>query len=157
MSPVERQGQGLFDRVHFVLLNQFYPPGVFPTGVVLEAVAEALVARGHEVTVVAGRSSALSGQQEGGAHAPPRVTPGAPRGAGGPVKVVRLWSPGWGRRKSALGKLLSYLFYYLGIAWWVFLQRWRRLGRADVIVALTSPPYLSLLARMGAWWHGGRR
>ncbi len=28
--------------MNFVLLNQFYPPDVLPTGVVLEAVAEAL-------------------------------------------------------------------------------------------------------------------
>jgi colanic acid biosynthesis glycosyl transferase WcaI len=181
--------------MHFVFLNQFYPPDVLPTGVVLEAVAAELVAQGHEVTVVSGRSS----RQEGsGAHAPPRFLPGtapeavrehlekgqtagglapfgtafgwglapeAPGGglestlengtdAGSEVRVVRLRALGWGRKKSALGKLLAYASYYAGVGWWLLAARWRH--RADVIVALTTPPYLSLLARMGAGWHGGR-
>ena len=142
--------------MHFVLLNQFYPPEVLPTGVMLEAVAEALVARGQEVTVVSGRSAVVRGQEEGrGAYAPPRVPPGASPGGMPQVKgvqVVRLWAPGWGRRKSAVGKVLAYASYYAGVGCWL----WRRRHRADVMVALTSPPYLSLLARAGAWWQGGR-
>ena len=171
--------------MRFVLLNQFYPPDVLPTGVVLKAVAGELVARGHQVTVISGQLSGGSCQWERGAPAPPRVPPGAPpgealeessafnhpgqgeeengenletgkseNGAGGGkrVWVVRLWVPGWGRRKSASGKVLSYASYYGGVAAWLL----RRRQRADVILALTSPPYLSLLARMGAWWHGGR-
>jgi len=53
--------------MNFVFLNQFYPPEVLPTGVVLEAVAEALVSNGHHVTVLCGKSS-VTGE---GAHAPP--------------------------------------------------------------------------------------
>ena len=68
------------------------------------------------------------------------------------VRVVRLWAPGWGRRKSAVGKVLAYASYYAGVGCWLL----RRRHRADVIVALTSPPYLSLLARAAAWWQGGR-
>lgn len=181
--------------MHIVFLNQFYPPDVLPTGVVLEAVAEELVAQGHEVTVVSARTSR---QEEWGAPALPRVLPGAapeatrenletgqtaggvapletafgwglapeaPGGvlestlehgtdAGHEVRVVRLRALGWGRKKSALGKVLAYASYYAGVGWWLLAGRWRH--RADVIVALTTPPYLSLLARMGAGWHGGR-
>ena len=76
--------------MHFVLLNQFYPPEVLPTGVMLEAVAEALVARGHEVTVVCGD---FAGRQS------PVVGPERQDG----VRVVRLWAPGWGRRRGGRG------------------------------------------------------
>jgi glycosyltransferase involved in cell wall biosynthesis len=128
--------------------------------VVLEAVAEALVSNGHQVTVLCGKSS-VTGE---GAHAPPGDA-ALEMGKWGNLKirkwgslnpcdsssskvhVVRLWAPGWGKRKSALGKILSYAAYYLGVTAWLL----RRRPRADVIVALTSPPYLSLLARIGAW------
>ena len=151
--------------MHFVLLNQFYPPDVLPTGVVLEAVAEALVSKGHQVTVVCGQSVAGSsglavgsrredagyGQKAGDKSSIDSRHSSVNSKPGGHVQVVRLWAPGWGKRKSAVGKILSYAAYYGGVAAWLL----RRRVRADVVVALTSPPYLSLLARAGAWWHGG--
>ena len=155
----------IFSPMHFVLLNQFYPPDVLPTGVVLEAVAEALVSRGHQVTVVCGQSVAGSsglavgsrredagyGQKAGDKSSIDSRHSSVNSEHGGHVEVVRLWAPGWGKRKSAVGKILSYAAYYGGVAAWLL----RRRVRADVVVALTSPPYLSLLARAGAWWHGG--
>ncbi len=122
--------------MHFVLLNQFYPPDVAPTGVMLEALAEVLVGRGHRVTVVCGGGGAgeASGEE-----------------AGGGVRLVRLRARSWGK-KSVAGKLLAYSSYYLGVAWYLGQRR----EKAEVIVALTTPPYLSVLARVGAWWHGGR-
>ncbi|MES2467241.1 MAG: glycosyltransferase family 4 protein [Verrucomicrobiota bacterium] len=144
--------------MHFVLLNQFYPPDLLPTGVMLEAVAEALVARGHEVTVVSGqipvvRTEGGCGQKAG--DKPSVVSRQSSvnlrQASGSRPRVVRLWAPGWGKRKTALSKVLSYGAYYFGVASWLL----RRRSRVDVIVALSSPPYLSLLARMGAWWQGG--
>ena len=38
--------------VHLLLINQYYPPDEAPTGLMLESVAEELVAMGHEVTVL---------------------------------------------------------------------------------------------------------
>lgn len=123
--------------MHFVLLNQFYPPDVAPTGVLLEALAAALAGRGHRVTVVCGGGGkALVEESEGGA---------------GKVRLVRLRAWSWGK-KSVGGKLLAYASFYVGVAWHLA----RRGEKAEVIVALTTPPYLSVLARMGAWWHGGR-
>ena len=122
--------------MHFVFLNQFYPPEVAPTGVVLEAVAAALKARGHEVTVLcAAGESGLTGVV-----------------VEKRVRVVRLRAPSWGLRKSAAGKILAYACYYAGVVWHLF----RMKPRPDMIVALTTPPYLSLTARAAAAWHGTR-
>jgi hypothetical protein len=133
---------GKFPLFRFLLLgagvfSKRLIPEVLPTGVVLEAVAEALVSNGHQVTVLCGKSSS-TGE---GAHAPPRVPPGAPPGDaamemgkwgnlkmgkwGSPnprdssssqVQVVRLWAPGWGKRKSALGKILLHMLWQFGVA-----------------------------------------
>ncbi len=167
--------------MHFVFLNQFYPPDVLPTGVVLEAVAQALVAQGHVVTVVCARSSVGSrdpsgkgGKRpaQGGPSVPPEVSPGAagsvpPLTEGGAeslrvneiqvsappeVRIVRLRALGWGRKKSTMGKVLAYASYYAGVGWWIL----RHHHRADVIVALTTPPYLSVLARAFSKVRGRR-
>jgi len=41
--------------MRIVLLNQFYPPDVAPTGRYLHDLARELVAQGHHVTVIASR------------------------------------------------------------------------------------------------------
>lgn len=92
--------------VRFVFLNQYYPPDVAPTGVMLEAVVEELARQGHAVTVLCAEGRALR----------------------------------MGRGTFA-GKVLDYASYYSRVAWRLL---WMR---ADVVVALTTPPYLSLLAR----------
>ena len=38
--------------MHFVFLNQYYPPDLAPTGVMLRDVAEEMVARGIRVTIL---------------------------------------------------------------------------------------------------------
>ncbi len=120
--------------MHIVLLNQYYPPDIAPTGVMLESVADSLIRQGHKVTVIC----ASAGKEKGRTRS----------GAGGP-RVIRLagWRPG---RHTLPGKLLGYVLYYSGVAWRLL---WTR---ADVIVALTTPPYLSLLARFFSRLRGTR-
>ena len=48
--------------MHLVFLNQYYPPDAAPTGVMLKAVAERLVADGHGVTVLCAAGGYASGQ-----------------------------------------------------------------------------------------------
>jgi hypothetical protein len=48
-----------------------------------------------------------------------------------------------------VGKVMDYLSYYLGVAWMLL---WLR---PDRIVAMTTPPYLSVLARVGSKLRGG--
>lgn len=119
-----------------LLLNQFYPPDVAPTGVVLHDLARTLVARGHRVDVICSRRS-----YDGGALFP------AEEVADG-VQIRRLPALGFGR-KNALARLADYGSFYLLLAWRLAVLR----HQPDVILALTTPPYIGLLARLAAGWH----
>jgi glycosyltransferase involved in cell wall biosynthesis len=69
--------------------------------------------------------------------------------AGSPPTVLRIPATRFGRG-TFVGKLLDYASYYVGVAW--------RLGTLDPppdrIVALTTPPYLSVLARAFSRFRG---
>lgn len=117
--------------MHLVFLNQYYPPDVAPTGLMLEAVAECLVDKGHEVTVLCAEGG------YGGGEKPDALGPDKPG-----MRVVRIRATGFGRGTAA-GKLADYLTFYLGVvAKLATLQ-----PKPDRVVALTTPPYLSVLAR----------
>lgn len=123
--------------MRLLLINQYYPPDTAPTGQYLHQLARALVAQGHEVTVVCSRS-AYHGSE---VYAARETLDG--------VRIVRVRATGLGRR-SGLGKALDYLSFYAAL-----LLRMLRPGlRADVVVALTTPPYLGLLAKWAARWKG---
>ena len=124
--------------MRIVLLNQFYPPDLAPTGHYLHDVARALVAAGHDVTVVASQRAYGGG---GGFAADERVDG---------VRVRRLAGTGFGRGDLA-GKLADYLGYYLQLAGVL-----ARGERPDLVVALTTPPYLGLLAKWTAQLRGAR-
>jgi colanic acid biosynthesis glycosyl transferase WcaI len=121
-----------------LLINQFYPPDVAPTGRYLHELAQALAAAGHRVTVVTSRR-AYGG---GGDYAAHEWLDG--------VEVVRLAGFGFGRASYA-GKLLDYVGYYGRLA----LQLARH-ARPELIVALTTPPFVGLLARLAANARGAR-
>jgi hypothetical protein len=155
-----------------VFLNQYYPPDAAPTGVMLEAVVVELAAQGHEVTVLCAEGGyadverrTLQGR-DGFTH-PSHLSPPA-RGENGPQTkhddpavsgrpsadkagclrksdpaVVRIRATRFGRGTFA-GKLLDYLSYYLGVAW----RLWWMVPKPERVVALTTPPYLSVLARI---------
>src|SRR5690606_21422656 len=57
-------------------------------------------------------------------------------------KVVRIGSTRYGRR-TFLGKLIDYGSFYGGVVWTLI----RVKPKADLIVAMTTPPYLSIIAR----------
>ena len=153
--------------MHLVFLNQYYPPDVAPTGVVLRDLAERLAADGHQVTVLCaeggygenaekrksegaesgregaedsrfkrGEEGAVADAQWGGTETAIGQPTSGPR-------VVRIGATRFGRG-SFVGKLLDYLSYYLGVAWRL---SWMQ-PRPDRIIALTTPPYLSVLARV---------
>ena len=93
-----------------LLLNQFYPPDVAPTGQALEDVARTLAARGHEVRVVSSRAA-----------------------YGGTGTIWRLAD-----HVSYAARLVPASV---------------RLSRPDVVVALTTPPYLGLFASLLPKWR----
>ena len=137
--------------MHLVFLNQYYPPDAAPTGVMLKAVAERLVADGHGVTVLCAAGGYASGQRlkaetlktetenlqgpDGRADSSPIQNPN--------LRILRIGATKLGR-STFVGKLLDYTFYYIGVAWKLMTMH----PRPERIVALTTPPYLSVLARV---------
>jgi glycosyltransferase involved in cell wall biosynthesis len=65
------------------------------------------------------------------------------------VRVVRVGATSFGRL-SFVGKLMDYLSFYGGVAWKLLTLR----PRPNRVVALTTPPFLSLLVRIGSWLRG---
>lgn len=160
--------------MHLVFLNQYYPPDVAPTGVMLEGVVQGLVREGHEVTVICAAGGYAGGggnvehrtsnverrtsnvghrtsdiEHQRGDVQEPEATADSPPIQNSKSKIqnpsphiIRIGATRFGRGSFA-GKLMDYLSYYIGVAW--VLGTMRR--KPDRIVALTTPPYLSVLAR----------
>ena len=121
----------LYSRLRILIVNQFYPPDVAPTGQVAHDVATCLVARGHAVGVVCSRES-YSGHRR---YASRERLDG--------VDVTRLSTIAFGG-KSHLRKLLSYASFYVLVCIRLLICR----PRPDVVISLTTPPYVGLLVRL---------
>jgi hypothetical protein len=115
--------------LRLLILNQFFYPDHSATSQLMTDLAESLVGRGFGVTAVSGR-----GRYNGGGD---RL---APREDYRGVRVERAWSTGFGKGSSA-GRLTDYFTFYLGAAWKLL-----ALSRHDVVMALTTPPLIGLLA-----------
>lgn len=114
--------------MRFLLLNQYYPPDVAPTGVLLSHLAAQLSQEGHEVIVL------CSKQRYGGDDDAPTSQLG--------VDVRPLSTIPLGKRFHH--KLLHYGSFYAGLLWRLLAAN----PKPDVVVALTTPPYLGLLANI---------
>lgn len=112
--------------MRLLLLNQFYAPDISPTAQLARSLVEHRARRGDECTVVCGS----------GGYADARD----PRPLHAAVRVRRVWAP-----KLARGSILSrgwtYTTYVLAATWTVL-----RMPRQDVIVAMTTPPFVYLVA-----------
>lgn len=122
--------------MRLLLLNQFYLPDTAPTGRYLHDLAKALVHRGHQVTVLCSRRA-----YDGGSQFAPRETIDG-------VEVIRVAATGFGRR-SFIGKLADYTSFYACL----FVRLLFGSGRPDLILSLTTPPYIGLLGKIAAWWR----
>lgn len=113
-----------------LLLNQYYPPDVAPTGQYLHDVARRLVRRGHEVHVLASRA-AYTGDRR---YAARETIDG--------VDVQRVGGLPLGRANLLL-KAIDDGWFLLQLAW-----RLRRIRPTpDFILCLTTPPFVGVLAR----------
>lgn len=90
--------------------------------------AEELVKQGLEVTAIAGRGRYLGGESYGSRE--------EYRG----IRIERAWATSFGKSSRA-GRLADYISFYLGAAWKLLLLR-----RHDIVMALTTPPFISLIA-----------
>lgn len=122
--------------MRLTLINQFYAPDISPTAQLAASLAEHRADLGDRVTIVAGRAGYLEGLA---------AVDGADRGAG--VRVHRVWTPDLGKSSRAR-RLLGYVTFSLGGAWALV-----RLPRQDVIVAMTTPPFVLVAALLHQLLH----
>ncbi|MET0728434.1 MAG: glycosyltransferase family 4 protein [Acidimicrobiales bacterium] len=115
--------------MRLLLLNQFYAPDISPTAQLAASLAEHRAEQGDRVTVVTGRAGYLEGLSSIG-------TLQAGRG----LQIRRVWTPDLGK-SSVPRRLLGYASFLAGSAVRVL---WLR--RQDVIVAMTTPPFVVVLA-----------
>jgi colanic acid biosynthesis glycosyl transferase WcaI len=112
--------------VRILLVNQFYPPDLAPTGLLLRDVAEELARRGHEATVLCSACTYATAREEC-------------RVPTGPVQVIRVGKQA-GSRGGFGGVLMRQLAFHAAAY-----RQARRLNPApEVVVALTSPPLIGL-------------
>jgi colanic acid biosynthesis glycosyl transferase WcaI len=124
--------------MRIIILNQFFYPDHSATSQLMTDLAESLVEQGIYVTALAGR-----GRYNGGERL---LTREEHKG----VKIERAWATSFGKG-SLPGRLADYLSFYLG-AFWKLL----RLPKHDIIMALTTPPLISLIALLIGRMRGMR-
>jgi putative colanic acid biosynthesis glycosyltransferase WcaI len=117
--------------MRLTIINQFYRPDISPTAQLCGSLGEDRARRGDTVTVIASQ----------GGYTGDRTRAKEDRAAN--PRVYRVWTPQLGKG-SIVKRLIDYAFFYLG----AFLRA-ARLPRQDVIVCLTTPPFIAL----AGWVH----
>ncbi|HEY6390472.1 MAG TPA: glycosyltransferase family 4 protein [Bryobacteraceae bacterium] len=118
--------------MRILLLNQFFWPDPAPTAQLLTDVARNFAEQGHQITVIHG-----SGSYVGQVGSLPPIE-NRPVNIPDQVRVIRVPALPFGHGKAA--KLLSYATFYLGA-----LFHSLRLPKPDIILCLTTPPFLSVI------------
>jgi colanic acid biosynthesis glycosyl transferase WcaI len=124
--------------VRIIILNQFFYPDHSATSQLMTDLAESLAEKGIGVTAIAGR-----GRYDGGGKLPASEDY---RG----VRIARAWASGFGKR-TTVGRLADYLSFYIGATWKLLRQ-----PRHDIVMALTTPPLIGLVALLVARLRGMR-
>ena len=122
--------------MRLTLVNQFYAPDISPTAQLAASLAEHRAAAGDRVTVITGRAGYLEGLAPTGAV---QTGPG--------LRVRRVWTPDLGK-SSVTRRLVGYASFLVGSA-----ARLVVLRRQDVIVAMTTPPFVVLGALLHKVLH----
>jgi glycosyltransferase involved in cell wall biosynthesis len=124
--------------VRVLLINQVFHPDPQSTGQHLSGLAEGLVKRGHQVTVLTSRRSYDD---------PEFCYPARETWRG--IKIVRVWNSGCGYG-AKWRRAADFFTFLLSAA-----LRGLFLRRADVVVALTTPPLVSVLgSALAKLWRG---
>src|SRR5262245_45395406 len=128
------------DGTRICFVNRYFYPDVAATGQLLADLAFDVAERGHNVKVITSRQR----YEDSTARLPPREFV---RG----LEVIRVWTPRFGRARL-LGRALDYVGFYAA-AGAALLMNTRR---HDVIVAMTDPPLISVVAAFIAQVRGAR-
>ncbi len=125
--------------MRLTILNQFYIPDLAPTGFMAASLAEHRAELGDDVTVIASRGGYI----------------GAPSGYGGGSsdnpRTIRLWTPSLGKT-NALKRFIDYAVFYFSAA-----VQMAVLPGQDVIVSLTTPPFIAFAAVLHKILHPSTR
>jgi colanic acid biosynthesis glycosyl transferase WcaI len=121
--------------MRLTIVNQFYLPDISPTAHLAASLAEHRAELGDEVTVVTGRA----------AYA--KVSADTVETDQSKPHVCHIWTPGFGKA-TLLGRILDYGVFYLLTA-----LRVLTLPRQDVIISLTTPPFIAWVAVLHRLLH----
>jgi putative colanic acid biosynthesis glycosyltransferase WcaI len=116
--------------VRVAIVNLFYPPSLAASAHLAASLADHRAAQGDEVTVVSGRGGYMGGVKRGAQSS---------RTAGAPT-VIRLWTPALGKA-THVRRLGDYVAFLVGAV-----VRLLLLPKQDVVIALTTPPYVLVAA-----------
>ena len=131
--------------MRITLINQFYRPDISPTAHLTASLAEHRAAMGDEVTVITsgGRYVAPTSASSSTLRAQSSTPNRAPR-------VIRVWTPALGKG-SIVKRLADYASYYLLATF-----RALTLPAQDVVVSLTTPPYIAWAGALHKLLHPRR-
>jgi glycosyltransferase involved in cell wall biosynthesis len=126
--------------MRITILNQFYKPDLAPTGHLAASLAEHRAGQGDTVTVITSlggyvKSSPVAASDEGD----------------GNLRVIRLWTPRLGKNRG-LFRIIDYSSFYIQAA-----LRTLFLPPQDVIVSLTTPPFIAWAGALHKRIHGSTK
>ena len=134
--------------VRVAIVNLFAPPDLAPSGHLAASLAEHRAALGDRVTLISGTGSYVVGHPGSG---PGGTGPGANGRRPPRYGSIRIWTPSLG--KGSIGRRVAdYVAFLLGAT-----VRLAVMPRQDVVIALTSPPYILVAAAVHRWLHPGTR
>lgn len=112
--------------MRLTIVNQFYAPDLSPTAQLAASLAESRAGRRDQVTIVTGTGAYASRPEI--RRSPPTAN----------LHIHRLWTPFLGR-DSSVKRLLAYAAFFWQAAWRLLV-----LPAQDVIILMTTPPFLPL-------------
>jgi len=124
--------------MRITLVNQAFHPDVVSSGQHLTDLAVALAERGHDVTVVSRRA------YDDSAKTFPKYE------LWRSIKIYRVFNTGFGKR-AKWRRAADFLTFLISCCWRLML-----LPKPDVVVALTSPPLVSVIAAAFAKLRGAK-
>ncbi len=122
--------------MRILFINQYYPPDPAATGQFLSDLAEELVRLGHEVRVICSYGSYEGKRDAAWKREAVHVSSG---GGKGRLTVRRVAAFGFGR-SSGTGRLTDYLSFYISALLHSLFG-----PRPDVVICLTTPPYIGFI------------
>ncbi|CCB66347.1 glycosyltransferase family 4 protein [Hyphomicrobium sp. MC1] len=126
--------------MRLIFVNRFFHPDHSATSQMLSDLAFGLTQHGYDVNVITSRLR----YDDAGAQLAATETVGG-------VRVVRVWTSRHGRG-SVILRAVDYLTFYLSAAWTLL----KTARRGDVLIAMTDPPAVSVVAALVAKVRGAR-